>query len=555
MRAIRMIALTAWMALLAAPLQAEDLIPWVRDLQTAQEIASRENRLVLIHFYADDCPPCQRLEQNVFPRPDVARAISKNYIPVKVHGQRRTDIARRYGVDRWPTDVIITPAGHKLSSSVSPQDPNKYISLVNQIADSSRSRALVPGVAVRDGGRSSAAQNSQVTPTGYEQRASSGGSNFGPLGPQANASGPPSSQSRYAPAGNQPASIPAAQGSRYGAAPATAPTGPQPNPYATDANGIPTSPLNNPQQPQGPISRYGAIPSAAQPANASRYSNGSIANQPSMVSNPAAGPAPRGLQNPAYGAPESRYGQSSAPNPPIAGNYGQNASRYGQANAPAGLNGGAQQPGNYQPAGYGQPAEYGPSPNNFSNPAYNTPAPSQPVQNQFVGPAPPQSPPQVQSPPQQQLSAQPQAQPAPPQAQPSQPQVQPPAAAPQHPPIAMDGFCPVTLSEKQKWAKGDPKWGAIHQGRTYLFTGAEEQKRFLAQPDVYSPALSGYDAVRFTETGQLVEGVRNHGVFYKSQIFLFADEGALERFWRQPTAYVNRVEQARRQAEAGGQYR
>ena len=56
--------------------------------------------------------------------------------------------------------------------------------------------------------------------------------------------------------------------------------------------------------------------------------------------------------------------------------------------------------------------------------------------------------------------------------------------------------------------------------------------------------ISGYDAVRFAQSGQLVPGKREHGVFYRDRIFLFADETALQQFGAQPDQFVALVEQA-----------
>lgn len=125
-----------------------------------------------------------------------------------------------------------------------------------------------------------------------------------------------------------------------------------------------------------------------------------------------------------------------------------------------------------------------------------------------------------------------------------QPNLPPAAAAAGQPPLALDGFCPVTLVDQSKWAKGDARWGALHRGRVYLFTTQQAQQQFLAQPDRFSPILAGHDAVRFAETGQLVEGRREHGVYYRDRILLFADEDALQRFGMRPDFYVTAAEQA-----------
>src|SRR5262249_18608426 len=61
--------------------------------------------------------------------------------------------------------------------------------------------------------------------------------------------------------------------------------------------------------------------------------------------------------------------------------------------------------------------------------------------------------------------------------------VDPTQLPPGSPPLGLDGFCAVSLVERKKWVAGDPLWGAIHRGRTYLFSGEGERQRFMANPD------------------------------------------------------------------------
>jgi len=118
-----------------------------------------------------------------------------------------------------------------------------------------------------------------------------------------------------------------------------------------------------------------------------------------------------------------------------------------------------------------------------------------------------------------------------------------PAASPGPQNVALDGFCPVSLVEQGTWSKGDPRWGAVHRGRVYLFSTPQSQQRFLTSPDRFSPVLEGNDPVRFAETGQLVAGKREHGVYYGDRIILFADEDALQRFGSRPDYYIAFMQQ------------
>ena len=94
---------------------------------------------------------------------------------------------------------------------------------------------------------------------------------------------------------------------------------------------------------------------------------------------------------------------------------------------------------------------------------------------------------------------------------------------------------PSSWSKRRFGSKGDPRWGAIHRNRTYLFAGQEEQRRFLENDnaDRYAPVNSGDDVV-LVEQGRAVPGMRQHGVDYGGHIYLFADEMSLAKLTRIP---------------------
>ena len=108
---------------------------------------------------------------------------------------------------------------------------------------------------------------------------------------------------------------------------------------------------------------------------------------------------------------------------------------------------------------------------------------------------------------------------------------------PKSPTVALDGYCPVTLIEEARWAKGKPKWRAEYFERTYLLESRERRAAFLENPRKYAPVLSGMDVVEFAENGTKAPGKRSHGVFFKGRIFLFASEENVQTFYSAPSKY------------------
>jgi YHS domain-containing protein/thiol-disulfide isomerase/thioredoxin len=188
---------------------------------------------------------------------------------------------------------------------------------------------------------------------------------------------------------------------------------------------------------------------------------------------------------------------------------------------------------------------------------YATPAPQPPAADPYAAQSPPADPYAAQPPPTDPYAAQP-----PPtdpgysagnpyaaeQAPPAQAAYQPPnlpQLPPGCPPVGLDGHCPVTLVEQKRWTTGSTAYGVVHRGRTYLFLGPQEKTKFLADPDHFSPVLSGVDPVLAVENQVAVPGKREFGVFgADGRVYLFADEASRARFEQNEQHYAAQARQA-----------
>ena len=407
---------------------AQTGISWAPNVDIAKQTAAQQNQLVLIHFWSTTCAPCMRLEHTVLQDPNVAQALARDYVPVKVNVDDFPAFARELNIKQIPTDVVMTPAGQVLHHSGSPIVANEFVAKFQQIAASART---VPGNAV-------------------------------PQGPFQTASNPTSQNLNSAPVQQPlPAGHPPLNSRLHQQPPPVGHVDQQRGPNGQAAFGA-QSPDNIGNQ---------------QPNTASRYS--SPAGQPPT---------------------NQSVSQNLNPNlPPYAG--------AGQQVTP-------QQPfSNPNPASTVVAPPQNPQPSSTN--LYNSPQ----------GPTPHMA------------------------QQATQGALSPPQNEAVRLPNGLDGYCPVTLSEQSRWQPGDTRWGAIHRGRTYLFSGPSEQQRFLANPDFYAPMLSGNDPVVYIQQGQLVTGTRQNGVFYRQQIYLFANENSLRQFWQNPEQFHTAVFQAIRRSD------
>jgi thiol:disulfide interchange protein len=86
-------------------------IAWRTDLDAALAEARASNKRVIVDFYADWCPPCVAMKHDVWPHPQVARAIEAGYVPLLVDADRDTVLGARYQVSALPTVLLLDADG------------------------------------------------------------------------------------------------------------------------------------------------------------------------------------------------------------------------------------------------------------------------------------------------------------------------------------------------------------------------------------------------------------------------------------------------------------
>ncbi|MGB7329618.1 MAG: DUF255 domain-containing protein, partial [Rubripirellula sp.] len=114
--------------LVVSPANAE--IAWQTNLRTAHAQAQAEGKLLLLHFFTDNCPWCDKLEAGAFKDERVNASIAQNFVAVKVHAGQSPKLAEMFKVSKFPMDVIVTTDGKTLSHGISPQEATRYTALL-----------------------------------------------------------------------------------------------------------------------------------------------------------------------------------------------------------------------------------------------------------------------------------------------------------------------------------------------------------------------------------------------------------------------------------------
>lgn len=391
-------------SLLAAS-QAHAEIAWQTNLRAAHAQAQQEGKLLLLHFYSDHCSWCEKLEKGAFQEPHVGQAISQRFVPVKVHANTNPKLAEMFKVNKFPTDVIVTTEGKTLSHAVSPQDPDRYVAMLE-------------------------------------------------------------TSTQTVSAGSQPA--PQESIAAVPAAPTTQPSGSYPVPgYATADAPKPAT----------------ASPNAETPAV------DSVAMEPAATSSIGVPQADAVASAPA----ENAENQFALPQNLLDG--GTQAQLTGIRENTFAMPGAASQPEPSEAVVAEVTEEQSISASIGDLAATETPAASPDEGYQL---------------------------------------------APKQPELAMQGFCPVTVIQEDKWVEGRPEFGVIHLGKLYLFASEDKMQSFLSDPVPFTPVLNEIDAVVFFEERRIVPGKREWGLkdpIY-NRMFFFADEASMNHFYNQYERYT-----------------
>jgi YHS domain-containing protein len=105
-------------------------------------------------------------------------------------------------------------------------------------------------------------------------------------------------------------------------------------------------------------------------------------------------------------------------------------------------------------------------------------------------------------------------------------------------PLALEGFCPVTLCAEERWVSGNPAYCTMYQGHIFRFATTEALGTFARSPANFIPIAMGEDIVLMVERNKRVNGNRKFGAWFQGRVFLFSSQETLDAFAARPEYYT-----------------
>ncbi len=568
-------------------------INWYPDIASASEAAAEQNKLVMLHFEAGWCRPCENLKMFVYTDSAVQRVFDKNVIAVKVDADSELELVKQYGVSSLPFDIALSPAGQVISKRKSPTDATAYTKMVEDY-----SKAIV----ALDRGNVQVKQNLQerertLKGLGQKPKFEGQATSFTPEFPYQQAHSPSRHSMELKRTGQQIISNPfmekkpAEVANAYQPHAAKSGSGSQSVAGAGAASLRPTmklpAPLKRPQEQKIVNQHFLNIPGKIVPPPAVKLVQGEelkMGDTPTAFASNDFRPknfAPKPFQ-PTNALPPNVAPDQVIPDfkfdPPAAFKSAA-VTQKSTPSADVQQFQSSVQTESITEAEVVKHSEEEAKPKVVMNDHFFGKASTVEsgvaeagMYQAKITLAKDREPDFVPSAPQPTggNSAQIVTQDSPKKfgvkavagqsnVLPEEGEIEDGSAiaskTPAKPKYALHGKCPVTLLSEAKWVDGDTAIGCVHRNRIYLFTSNENFLKFKSDPDAYSPVLAGYDPVVFSETGRLIDGLEEFGVFMgkvpNQRIVLFASPETRARFQMEPHQFLETVRQAMKSSGGG----
>ncbi len=79
-------------------------------------LSAREGKKVFLHFYADWCGYCVKMQKETFADPEVIKVLQENFISIKINSDQDKKRAGEYRVMGLPTTWFLTQEGEKIGN-------------------------------------------------------------------------------------------------------------------------------------------------------------------------------------------------------------------------------------------------------------------------------------------------------------------------------------------------------------------------------------------------------------------------------------------------------
>jgi uncharacterized protein YyaL (SSP411 family) len=136
---------TLLLLVLAAPAGADERLEFLPWEPATFERARGEGRILAVTVTTTWCHWCHVMIDDTWNEPRVRARIAARYLPVRVDGDARPDLAERFRNYRWPATAFLTPEGEPILALRGHRYPEKFLEVLAWVEDAVSRGGPFPG--------------------------------------------------------------------------------------------------------------------------------------------------------------------------------------------------------------------------------------------------------------------------------------------------------------------------------------------------------------------------------------------------------------------------
>lgn len=90
-------------------------VSWV-GYDEGMALGKKEGKKILLHFYADWCGYCKKMDKEIFSESEAADFINRNFVPIRVNSDNEQQLAQAYRVSGLPSTWFLDNNGEGISN-------------------------------------------------------------------------------------------------------------------------------------------------------------------------------------------------------------------------------------------------------------------------------------------------------------------------------------------------------------------------------------------------------------------------------------------------------
>lgn len=114
---------------------ASEVVFETTDFQTAIDKAARLNKPVMLHFYANWCPPCKKMRKETFGNKELAELLNKHFVNIKlnVDTQEGRIQSAKYNIEGFPVVMLFNLNGEMVYRHTGFQEASAIIPVIKSM--------------------------------------------------------------------------------------------------------------------------------------------------------------------------------------------------------------------------------------------------------------------------------------------------------------------------------------------------------------------------------------------------------------------------------------